>query len=287
MTLVRHTVMLAAVLASTQLHADSQWSDDLLGLAGTSVVFDTPAVQQALHNGQTPDLGNILQQAGMKPWAGARIWLVQLSNNVLQPFAVSQIMLNEASHRGLILNTDLTPDSRTLLQQVLSQAKINWNELSKLLTSQKSDALLVLSNKNNLYFWQMLSPPQRTSGTISQDGGKYLPHIWSENLAMAWQWPELGQDILIRIDGIRALNQFKAAETALASACTAVRVLHISPDSADFACRSTNNLIPDKLSLIPQLVAKSISSKDLSTEALMGRQLAQRFASYQWRSDIY
>lgn len=287
MTLVRRVAILTAMLVSPLLHADSQWSDDLLGLAGTSVVFDTPAVQQALQNNQTPDLGQILQQADMKPWAGARIWLVQQIGNTLQPFSVSQIMLNEANHRGLMLNTALSQDGKAQLLQVLSQPKINWDELRKLLASQQSDALLVLNNKNNLYFWQMLSPPQRTSGTISQDAGKYLPHIWSENLAMAWQWPELGPDILIRISGISSLNQFKAAETALESACTTVRTLHVSPDTVDFACRSANNLIPDKLNLIPQLVAKPMISKDLSTETLMGRQLAQRFASYQWRSDIY
>ena len=287
MTLVRRMVLLCAMLSSPLVHADDQWRDDLLGLAGTSVIFDNPEVQLALQQNQTPDLGNILQQAGMKPWAGARIWLVQQVNNTIQPYAVSQALLEEANHRGLMLNTMLNNDSQALLQQTLSQAKTHGDDIRKLIHSQQSDALLVLTSQNNQLRWQLFNPPLRSSGSIGQEAAKYLPHIWSENLALSWQWPQLGSDSLVRIDGIHALVQFKAAETALASACTAVRVLRVAPDSVDFACRSTNSQMPDKLNLIPQLVAKPVSSLGLSTEILMGRQLTQRFARFQWRTDIY
>lgn len=290
MTLIRHTFMLCALaltgLASPALKADNQWSEDLLGLAGTSVIFDEALVQNALLNNQTPDLEQILAQAGLKPWAGARLWLMQLVDNKPQPYAVSQALTDQANHRGLILDNTLNADSQAQLQQLFGQGQINWDDLHKLLASQHNDALLLLSQKNNLIFWQLFSPPQRLTGTISQDAAKFLPHIWSENLAMAWQWPELKQDILLRIDGITNLGQFKQAEQALKTACAPLRLLRVHATRTDFACHSANNLIPDKLNLIPQLVAKPASSKNLSTETLMGRQLAQRYAAYQWR-DLY
>jgi hypothetical protein len=115
---------------------------------------------------------------------------------------------------------------------------------------------------------------------------KYLPHIWSENLALAYQWPELKNNILIHINGIKNLTQFKAAESTLKSGCTALQVLQVLPQSVYFSCKSANNLIPEKFKLTPQLVARPLLSIGLDENVLMGQQLAQRYMSYQWR-DFY
>ncbi len=279
---------LLTVLMTTALscHANG-WSDELLGLTGTSIVFDAPVVQQALQKDTRPDFGQILQQTGLKPWAGARIWLVQLVDNKPRPFVTSKVFESEANHRGLIINTALSDTDKTTLAQMLAQPKISWSNLQKLLNSQHSDALVLINSQNNTHFWQLFAPPQRFVGNLAGEGFNYLPHIWSENLAMSWQWPELKQNILIHIDGLHNFAQFKAAEKALETACVNTQVLRSFPDGVDFSCRSANNLIPEKLSLIPQLVVKPMNSNNLDEATLMGRQLAQRYVAYQWRSDIY
>lgn len=280
--------LMVMLLAATFSCCANDWSDELLGLTGTSIVFDNADVQQALQTEQTrPDLEQLLQKTGMKPWAGARIWVVQLADNKIQPFSAPPQFVSEANHRGLLLNTTLNDGDKITLANMLTQPKISWDNLQKLLISQNSDALVLINSKNNVHFWQLFSPPQRFTGSLASEGFDYLPHIWSENLAMSWQWPELKQQILVRIDGISQLKDFKAAEKALESACLSVQALRVSANSVDFACRSSNQFIPDKLSLVPQLVAKPIVSKGVDAATMMGRQLAQRYVIYQWRADVY
>ena len=83
------------------------WSEDFLGLTGTTIAFDSPIIQNALINDKSPDLGVLLQKTGLKPWAGARIWLVQSIDNKVQAFPNNTLLKNEANRRGLSLNTTL------------------------------------------------------------------------------------------------------------------------------------------------------------------------------------
>jgi hypothetical protein len=103
---------------------------------------------------------------------------------------------------------------------------------------------------------------------------------------MSYQWPELKKNILIRINGIRGLAQFKAAETILKTGCASLQVLRVSSQNAYFSCQSSNNAIPEKFKLTPQLVPQPLLSLGLDDTALMGQQLAQRYIAYQWR-DLY
>ena len=260
------------------------WSEDFLGLTGTTIAFDSPIIQNALINDKSPDLGVLLQKTGLKPWAGARIWLVQSIDNKVQAFPNNTLLKNEANRRGLSLNTTLNDADKIPLQQALEQPKTN--ALKNLLAIQHSDALVVLTNKNNNYSWQLVSPPQQYIGTMTTEGLKYLPHIWSENLAMSYQWPELKKNILVRINGIRGLAQFKTAEAVLKTGCSSLQVLHVSAQNAYFSCQSSNNTIPEKFKLTPQLVPQPLLSLGLDDTALMGQQLAQRYIAYQWR-DLY
>lgn len=260
------------------------WSEDFLSLTGTAIAFDSAIVQNALLNEKTPDLGQLLQKTGMKPWAGARIWLVQAIDNKIQAFPNHKMLATEANRRGLFINTIINEADKIPLQQALAQPKTN--ALKNLLSAQRSDVLVVLNKSNNNYSWQLDSPPQHVVGTISTENLKYLPHIWSENLAIAYQWPELKNNILIHINGIKNLTQFKAAESTLKTGCTTLQVLKVLPLNVYFSCKSTNNLIPEKFKLIPQLVAQPLLSLGLDENVLLGQQLAQRYMSYQWR-DFY
>ena len=260
------------------------WSEDFLSLTGTVVAFDSAAVQNALINDKSPDLGQLLKTTGMKPWAGARIWLVQSIDNKISAFPSNKTLENEANRRGLLINSTIHEADKIPLQQALAQPKTN--ALKNLLSAQRSDVLVVLTKNNNTYSWQLDSPLQYAIGTTSTENLKYLPHIWSENLALAYQWPNLKNNILIHINGIKNLTQFKATESTLKSGCTALQVLQVLPQSVYFSCKSANNLIPEKFKLIPQLVARPLLSLGLDENVLMGQQLAQRYMSYQWR-DFY
>ncbi len=277
------SVMLITCTTSLSCFANG-WSEDFLGLTGTSVVFNSPIVQHALTNNQAPDLGQLLQKTGMKPWAGARIWLVQSIDNKIEAFPSTKTLEAPANRRGLLINTTLNEADKIPLQQILAQPKTG--ELYKLLMTQRSDALVVLSIHNGNYTWQLIAPPQRYVGTVPADSIKYLPHIWSENLALAYQWPSLKKNILIEIKGLRNINQFKAAETALKIACTSVQTLQVAGQNSFFACQSTNNIIPEKLKLIPQLVAQPSVNLGLDESVVIGQQLAQRYIAFQWR-DFY
>lgn len=262
----------------------NDWSEDFLGLTGTSVVFSSPIVQNALTNSQVPDLGQLLQKTGMKPWAGARIWLVQSIDNKIQAFPSNKILETQANRRGLLINTTLNEADKIPLQQILAQPKTG--ELNKLLITQRSDALAVITTNNGNYAWQLIFPPQRYVGIVPAASLKYLPHIWSENLGMAYQWPSLKKNILIQIDGLRNINQFKAAETVLKTACTSVQALEVQGQNSFFSCQSANNTIPEKLKQIPQLVTQPSANMGLDESVLIGQQLAQRYIAFQWR-DFY
>lgn len=278
---------LAGVLSFSAISCYANgWSEDFLSLTGTAVAFDSAIVQNTLLNEKSPDLGQLLQKTGMKPWAGARIWLVQSIDNKILAFPSNKTLETEANRRGLLINSTISEADKIPLQQALAQPKTN--ALKSLLSAQRSDVLVVLSKNNNNYnySWQLNTPSQRFVGTMAMDGLKYLPHIWSENLALAYQWPELKNNILIHINGIKNLTQFKAAESTLKTGCIALQVLQVLPQSADFSCKSANNLIPEKFKLTPQLVAQPLPSLGLDENVLMGQQLAQRYMSYQWR-DFY
>mgnify|MGYP003522721286 FL=1 len=123
------------------------WSEDFLSLTGTVVAFDSAAVQNALINDKSPDLGQLLKTTGMKPWAGARIWLVQSIDNKILAFPSNKTLENEANRRGLLINSTINEADKIPLQQALAQLKTN--ALKNLLSAQRSDALVVLTKNNN------------------------------------------------------------------------------------------------------------------------------------------
>ena len=139
---------LAGMLSLSTISCEANgWSEDFLNLTGTAIAFDSALVQNALINEKSPDLGQLLQKTGMKPWAGARIWLVQIIDDKIQNFPLNKTLENEANRRGLLLNTTISEADKLLLQQALAQPKTN--ALKNLLSTQRSDVLVVLNKNNN------------------------------------------------------------------------------------------------------------------------------------------
>ena len=106
---------------------------------------------------------------------------------------------------------------------------------------------------------------------------------------MSWQWPELNNGILFRIDNISQLEQFIDAENALQTACSQLRILQVVGTQADFACLSTQSYtyLVNQLRLIPQLAHVPFIHQALAPNVLIGQQLTQRYLHYQWLTDAY
>jgi hypothetical protein len=148
---------------------------------------------------------------------------------------------------------------------------------------------VVISSQAQEIQWQIFSADSNVKGKISAEGLVYLPHIWAENLAMSWQWPELKNGILFRIDNASQLEQFIDVENALQTACSQLRILQVVGTQANFACLSTQSYthIANQLRLIPQLAHVPFLHQELAPNVLIGQQLAQRYLHYQWLTDSY
>ena len=78
------------------------WSNELLNLTGTSLIFDEPTVQQKLHQPQRPDFNELLSSSNFKAWAGTRLWIVQSNQNQIESFELKPYLNTEANHHRLL-----------------------------------------------------------------------------------------------------------------------------------------------------------------------------------------
>ncbi|MBK9185951.1 MAG: hypothetical protein IPM78_06505 [Moraxellaceae bacterium] len=265
------------------------WSNELLNLTGTSLIFDEATVQQQLHKPQRPDFNELLSSSNFKAWAGARLWIVQKNQNQIQNYELKPYLNTEANQRGIILFNQLNKTDIPLLTQAINQYQTQPQLLRELLNKQQTDGLVVISSQAQEIQWQIFGASSSVQGKISNEGLIYLPHIWAENLAMSWQWPELNNGILFRIDNISQLEQFIDAENALQTACSQLRILQVVGTQADFACLSTQSYtyLVNQLRLIPQLAHVPFIHQALAPNVLIGQQLTQRYLHYQWLTDAY
>lgn len=290
MKFFRHLVLSSMLISSAQTYA-ANWVDDLLNLTGTSLIFEQNIVQQALQDNQTiPDLNQLLENSHFQAWAGARLWIVYSANGQLQSYQLKEAINNEANQRGLLLSNKLSANDITLLNIAITSYKTNSQPLKTLLQQQQYDGLVLINQKDNIFTWKILTPNQQFLGAISQDGLIYLPHIWAENLGMAWQWPDLNNDFLVRIDNIKLFEQFIQSEQILKTHCSQVRLLSIDGYQVNFACQTNLNYsqLHDKLRQIPVFSAKqsTMAATNLAMPVMMGRQLSQRFLHYQWLNNF-
>lgn len=290
MKFFRHLILSYVLLFVPYAYA-VDWIDDLLNLTGTSLIFEQNTVQQALlDNNNTPDLNQLLEKSHFQAWAGARLWVIYSANGQLQNYALSDRLTQEANQRGLLLNNKLTASDITALNNALNNYKTNPITLKTLLQQQQYDGLVLINQKDNTLTWKILTANQQFLGTISQDGLIYLPHIWAENLGIAWQWPELNNDFLIRLDNLKLFEHFIQSEQALKNTCSQVRLLSIEGYQANFACQTNLNYqqLHNKLRLIPMFSIKqtTAAANNLPMPILMGRQLSQRFLNYQWLNNF-
>lgn len=275
--------LLVGLCASPIQAASPTLVDDLLGLSGTVLIFDHPAVIAALASPNATDPGILLSQASFRPWAGARIWLLEANNGTLRGYQPSTDFQHQADRRGLILNTT-SPLGTELseLQTLLRQKPLDNNALRDLLRRQQSEAIVLLGINNEHVQWRLISPEVQTTANVGSQALSYLPHLWAESLAINWQWPALGQAALVEVQGLTTFARFKYVERNLGTLCRSPRLLRLQDSTADFSCPTDNAQLPERLGLTPQLAPVPLQDHALDEALLMGRQLSQRYAIYRW-----
>ncbi|MCB1659732.1 MAG: hypothetical protein H6997_10515 [Moraxellaceae bacterium] len=281
-------LLLICVGLMTKSWADN-WANELVNLTGTSIILDEAGVQDSLKQAPSPDLNQLLELSNYKAWAGSRLWVVQFNQHQIQPYRVSTDLQTQANQRGIILLDTLKTTTIPLLTTAISQYQQAPQQLNELLNQQQSDGLLLISTQNQRIYWQIFSPHFKISGDISQEGTDYLPHIWAEHLGMIWQWPELDEGILIRVENISSLQQFIDAENTLQNACPKLQVLQVIGTQTNFAClgKPSYQQLVTQLKLSPQLSLIPFAHPQLSPAVLIGQELSQRYLHYQWHNDTY
>ncbi len=281
-------MLLICVGLMTKTWAEN-WANELVNLTGTSIILDETAVQDSLKHSPTPDLNQLLELTHYKAWAGSRLWVVEFSQHQIRPYHISTDIQTQANQRGIILLNNLKTADINLLTTAISQYQQAPQQLNTLLNQQQSDGLLLISTQNQRIYWQIFGPYFKISGDISQEGANYLPHIWAEHLGMIWQWPELDEGILIRLENISSLQQLIDAENALQNACPKLQILQITGTQGNFVClgKPSYQQLATQLKLVPQLSHIPFTNQQLSPATLIGQELSQRYLHYQWHNDTY
>lgn len=272
------------VAASHAAAVTPVWTEDFLGLTGTVTVFDSPVVRDLLLSGESPgNLEKLALAAGYRPWAGARLWLLEAADKQKPvPVEPDAILGPELDRRGLVIEKKVPAASLTALYALMHNLTADRSALAAFLASAQIDGFVVLSRGSPLQ-WQLVLPDLTLSGVMEPGGRKYLPHVWAENLALQWQWPGLRQAALLHIRNINSFSDFKTAETALGTICRSTRLLRIEADTVSFACQSgPQAAVPERTGNLP-LQSVPLTDNGLDDMILMGRQLSGRSAVYRWQ----
>ena len=276
--------LIALGLASLDAFAAApRWTEDLLALTGSTLVFDAPEVRQYLASGQDPgDIGQLARKAGYRAWAGGQVLVLERKDKLV-PFPGDAAFRNALERRNLMPAIAPAGTIDALDKALPTPTAPDATALRKQLAALKLDALAVLTNDAKGVRWRLITPDVQQGGYLETRGLPYLPHLWADSLAMAWQWPDLRQGALIHIEGLNNFGLFKSAETLLGAACQQVRLLRLQDAKADFACQTTGATVPDKLALLPSLVTTPLADPGLDDALLIGRQLGNRYASFRWQ----
>ena len=273
-------------IGSAASAAPPVWAEDLLGLTGTVTVFDAPVIRQALATDAPPgNLEKLALAAGYRPWAGARLWMLESAEKQkLSPISPDSVLKAELDRRGLVIENTVAPGAVTAFFNLMHGLTADRAPLVAFLASSGIDGVVLVSRTNPLQ-WQLVMSDATISGSLEPGGRKYLPHIWAENLALQWQWPGLRQASLISIQGIHGFAAFKLAETALGTLCKSTRLLRIEGETVTFACQTgPQAAVPEQTGNLP-LQAAPLADHGLDDTILMGRQLCGRTAVYRWQAN--
>jgi len=275
-------------------------SEQLLTLAGTAAIFDSPRIQAALHDpvpllqasGKALDPAGVLKllkDSGFRVWkARPRLWIVQLaSDGSVTLLATEPHLQAEASYRSLPLSeSPVVATDAAALASLLQRP--DDAALTALLGTHQADALVVVSASSSGYAWQLLHTGWQRSGQLppAADMPGLLPHVLSEVLAVPAEWPEGTGRTLVHVGGVSSFSEFTALQKALQQidGVQGLSLVRVGGSSAWFAVDA-----PTGSALVAALAGIDHLSVDAALPVLkplvvQGRNVAAVLLSWTWNA---
>ena len=290
--------LFAHAAGSSDLDAVStELGEQLLALAGTASVFDSPRLQAALHDpqpllapeGKTLDPGRVLgllKAAGFQVWKHRpRLWIVQQgSDGALTLLDTDARLQAEAGYRSLPLSSSpvAAADAASLADPNIADAA-----LLSLLGAHQAEALVLVSAGNAGYAWQIRRPGWQRSGVLpaSADLSLLLPHVLSEVLSVPVEWPEAGGRNLIHVSGVGGFVDLSALQKALQALDGVQGLSLVRVDGADvwFAADAPGgSILMGELAATGHLNADNTRQHQLKPLLAQGLSAAGMVSSWSW-----
>jgi len=232
------TVLWLCLLALVQPAAasvgdmDTQSADlgeQLLTLAGTAAIFDSPRLQAALRDpqpyllptGKSLDPARVLKllkDAGFRVWTSRpRLWIVQLApDGTPTVLSADPHLQAEANERSLPVSpSPMAPGDAATLASLWQ--KPDEGALKALLAQHQADALVMVSANTTGFNWQLQRPGVQRGGQLGAvtDLPSLLPHLLCEELAVPVEWPEGTGRSLLHVGGVGSYADFAALQKTL------------------------------------------------------------------------
>jgi len=183
----------------------------LLALTGTSAVFDSTTVQQALLD-PMPWLSRperLVALSGLRAWSSPRVWLLREEDGRWVNMAGLPDVLNGAAQYGLILSPIVPlPETASFLGGLTPAGSPS---LAGLLAAHQADVLVVARNNR----WQLWSALSFREGAIPDADTGSLPGVLAASLAVGQQWPEAAGRAVLRVENVPDLKAVLAVQAAL------------------------------------------------------------------------
>lgn len=186
----------------------------LLALTGTSAVFDSTTVQQALLD-PMPWLSRperLVALSGLHAWSSPRVWLLREEDGHWVNMAGLPEVRNGAAQRGLLLSpVELSPDAVSLASGLWGQAPAGSAALPGMLAAHQADVLVLVRNRH----WRLWGASSFREGELPDADIGHFPGVLAERLAAEQQWPEAADRAVLRVENVPDLKALLAVQAAL------------------------------------------------------------------------
>lgn len=192
---------------------------ELLRLAGTAAVVEERGVRAALADpapfaGEPgrPRRERLLADAGLKPWRGPRVWLLQSQREgEAERWRNLAASLGEAAlARGYQL-VDAAPLPAAEQALALLSPGVVPPRLDSLLSAYEAEVLVLVRGSD----WSMWMPDIALQGRLAPHQVPLLPQVLAEALAGLQQWPEAPGQTIVEVAGVADLAGHAGAQQAL------------------------------------------------------------------------
>lgn len=273
--------------------ARQQLAAELLALAGTAAVFDSPQVLAALAD-PLPFLGEavarrrerLVAEAGLHRWQPPRVWVLQARHEGAalhwdNPAPQLQVA---AQRRGYALVNALPLPSAEEAITFLTPGKKHPG-LRALLAAYEADVLVLVRVQG----WQLWHSDYAAQGTVPGSGMEVLPDLLAEVMAAEQQWPEAGGRAVVQVNGVSRLADFAAVQSALQALPGAqpLQLIRAARDTVWFAVAAPDaEALTAALDAEPRLFSGRHALSGLPAAVSKACRLACRLQIRTWQADV-